>query len=63
MQWTHIVDLLQIDVREDQFVVTRVDDSRAVGAREYVGRRQRPERLEYGRLRAQGHLLALPETA
>jgi len=36
VEWTHVANLLQVDIGEDQFVVAGVDDGRSVGTRKDV---------------------------
>lgn len=36
VQWAHVIDLTQVDIREDQFVVTGVDDSGTIRASEHI---------------------------
>lgn len=36
VEWTHVVDLLQVDVGEDQLVIGGVDDSWPVRAGKHV---------------------------
>lgn len=57
----HVVDLLQVDVREDQFVVAGVDDGGPVGAGEHVGGGERAEGAQNRGLSAQSHLLTLTQ--
>ena len=54
---THIIDLLQINVGENEFMIAGIDDRRTIGTREDVGRGQRPESMEDSRLGAERHLL------
>ena len=56
---THVVDLLEVDVGEDELVIGRVDDGGPVAARKHVTRRRRLERAQRRRLRAERHLLAV----
>lgn len=60
---THVVDLLEVDVGEDQLVVGGVDDGGPVGAGEHVGGGQGPEGPQHSGLGAQGDLLAFAQGA
>lgn len=53
----HVVDLLEVDVREDQFVVAGVDDGRSVRASEHIGCGERAEGAQNGWLSAESDLL------
>ena len=51
-----MIDLAQVDVGEDQFVVGGVDDGRPVRAGEHTARGVGTERAQHGRLGAQSYL-------
>lgn len=53
----HVVHLLEVDVREDQFVVAGVDDGRSVRAGEHIGCGERAEGAQNCRLSAESDLL------
>jgi len=63
VEWTHVADLLQVNVGEDEFVITGVDDGRSVRAREHVGCRHRTKHLQNCRLSAENHLLLVTQHA
>lgn len=63
VEGTHVVHLLQVDVGENQLVVTAVDDSGAVRAGEHVGGGQGAESPQDSGLGPQGHLLAVTQQA
>lgn len=63
IEGTHVVDFLEVDIGEDQFVVAAVDDSGAVRASKDVGGRKRTESPQYRGLGAQGHLLTVAQQA
>lgn len=57
VEWAHVVHLLEVDVREDQFVVAGVDDGRSVRAGEHIGCGERAEGAQNRRLSAESDLL------
>lgn len=59
VEWAHVIHFLQVDIREDQFVVAGVDDGRSVGAGEHIGCGERAEGAQNCRLSAESHLLTL----
>lgn len=63
VEGTHVVDFLEVDIGEDQFVVAAVDDSGAVRASKDVGGRKRTESPQYRGLGAQSHLLTVAQQA
>ena len=36
VEWTHVADLLEVDIGEDELVITGVDDSRSIRARKHI---------------------------
>lgn len=57
----HVVHLLEVDVREDQFVVAGVDDGRSVRAGEHIGCGERAEGAQNRRLSAESDLLTFTQ--
>lgn len=61
VEGTHVVHLLQVDIGEDQLVVTAVDDGGAVRAGKHIGGGQRAESPQDGGLGPKGHLLPVTQ--
>lgn len=63
VEGAHVVHLFQVDVGEDQLVVTAVDDGGAVGAGKHVGGGERAESPQDGGLGPKRHLLSVTQQA
>jgi hypothetical protein len=63
IEGTHVVDLFEVDVGEDQLVVGGVDDGGAVGAGEHVGGGHGAEGSEHRGLCAERHFLLIAHSA
>lgn len=63
VEWAHVIDLFEVDVGEDQFVVGGVDDGGPVGAGKHVGGGEWSEGPQHGGLCAQRDFLTLTQRA